>query len=184
MSSEKSRSTRLSNNAVDCSSDGGAVREIWWVFRALHLSARPVLGAYGHHHQKCQKIVRASESSRKSRRTRLSKKFVDCSSDGAVVREIWWVFRACGRLSAMPVLGAYGHHHQNCQKIVRASESSRKSRRTRLSKKFVDCSSDGGAVREIWWVFCALHLSARPVLGAYGHHHQKCQKIVRTSESS
>jgi len=120
-------------NSVDCSSDSAGGWEIWWVFRALHLSARPLLGAYGHHHQNCQKIVRASESSRKSR-TRLSKNSVDCISDGGVVREIWWVFRACGRLSAMPVLGTFGHHHQNCQKNVRVLMSSGKSRRARLSK--------------------------------------------------
>jgi len=57
----------------------------------------------------------------------------------------------CGWLSAWCVLGAYGHHYQNCQKIVRASESSEKSRRTRLSKNSFDCSSSGGAVREFWW---------------------------------
>ena len=105
------------------------------------------------HHQKCQKNVHTSKNSGKSRRTRLSKNSVDCSSDGRAVREILWVFRAL-HLSARPVLGAYGHHHQNCQKIVRASESSRKSR-TRLSKNSVDCISDGGVVREIWWVFRA-----------------------------
>ena len=141
------------------------------------------MGALGHHHQKCQKIVRTSESSGKGRRTRRSKNSVDCSSDGGAVREIWWVFRAL-HLSARLVLGAYGHHHQKCQKIVRTSESSGKSRRTSLSKNSVDCSSDSGGGWEILWVFRALHLSARPVLGAYGHHHQNCQKNVRTSERS
>jgi len=42
-------------------------------------------------------------------------------------------FVLSGRLSASPVLGAFGHHHKNCQKILRASESSGKSRRTSLS---------------------------------------------------
>jgi len=105
-------------NSVDCSSNGGAVREIWWVFCALHLSGRPVMGALGHQDQKCQKIVRTSTSSEKSRSIRLSNNAVDCSSDGGAVREIWWVFHAL-HLSARPVLGAYGHHHQKYQKIVR-----------------------------------------------------------------
>jgi len=61
-------------------------------------------------------------------------------------------FVLCGRLSATPVLGAYGHHHQNCQKNVHTSESSGKDRRTRLSKNYVNCSSGGGAVGEFWWV--------------------------------
>jgi hypothetical protein len=44
---------------------------------------------------------------------------------------------------------ASGHHHQNCPKDVLTSESSGKSRRTRLSKNSVDYSSDGGAGQEI-----------------------------------
>jgi len=72
--------------------------------------------------------------------------------------------------TATPVLGAFGHHHQNCQKNVKTSESSRKSRRTRLSKNSVDCSSGGGAVREIWWVLQVVGIScfvAGNQLGAY-----------------
>jgi len=65
-------------------------------------------------------------------------------------------FVLCSQQSARRVLGGYGHDHQNCQKNVKTSESSGKSRRTRLSKNSVECSSGGGAVREIWWVFRAL----------------------------
>jgi len=65
-------------------------------------------------------------------------------------------FVLCSRLSARRVLGGYGHNHENYQNNVKISESSGKSRRTTLSKNSVNCSSDGGAVREFWWVFCAL----------------------------
>jgi len=68
-------------------------------------------------------------------------------------------FVLCGWRSARRVLGSYGHNHENCQKNVKTSESSGKSRRTRLSKNSVDCSSGGGAVREIRWVFRALQLA-------------------------
>ena len=125
-------------------------------------SARQVLGAYGHDHENCQKNVKMSESSGKSRRTRLSKKF--CR-----LQKRWWrsegnlvgitcggYFVLYGWCSARHILGAYGHDHENCQKNVKVSESNRKSRRIRLSKNSVDCSSAGGAVREIWWVFRAL----------------------------
>jgi len=117
-----------------------------WVFRALRLSARPVLGGFGHHHKNCQKNVRTSESSVMGRRTRLSKNSVVCSSDGESVG----YFVLYGRLSATPVLGAFGHHQQNCQKNVGTSESSGKDSRTRLSKNSVNSSSDSRAVREIW----------------------------------
>ena len=146
----------------------------------MRLSARPVLGAFGHHHQNCQKNEHTSESSGKGRRRMLSNNSVNRSSDG----EFGGNFVLCSRLSATPVLGAFGHHHKNCQKNLHTSERSRKGRRTRLSKNSVDSSSDGGAVSEIWWVFRALRLSARPVLGVFGHHHQNCQKSVHTSESS
>jgi len=79
-------------------------------------------------------------------------------------------FVLCSRLSARRVLGAYGHNHENCQNNVKISESSGKSRRTRLSKNSVDCSCDGGAVREFWWVLNVVGIScfaAGYQLGAY-----------------
>jgi len=68
-------------------------------------------------------------------------------------------FVLCSRLSARRILGAYGHNHENCQNNVKTSESSGKSRRTRLSKNSVDCSCDGGAVREFWWVLNVVGIS-------------------------
>ena len=68
-------------------------------------------------------------------------------------------FVLCSRLSARRVLGAYGHNHENCQNNVKISESSGKSRRTRLSKNCVDFSSGGGAVREFWWVLNEVGIS-------------------------
>jgi len=53
---------------------------------------------------------------------------------------------------------------------VKTSESSGKTRRTRLSKNSVDCSSAGGIVREIWWVLHVVDIScfaAGDQLGAY-----------------
>jgi len=64
-----------------------------------------------------------------------------------------------GQLSAGPELGAFGHHHKNCQKNLRTSESNGKSRRTRLSKNSVNSSSDSGAVRDIWWVLNLVGIS-------------------------
>jgi len=143
----------------------------------LRLSARPVLGAFGHHHQNCQKNVHTSESSGKGRRRMLSKNSVNSSSDG----EFGGYFVLCGRLSATPVLGAFGHHHQNCQKNVHTSESSGKGRRRILSKNSVNSSSDGESGG--YFVLCG-RLSATPVQGASGHHHKNCQKNVHTSEIS
>ena len=77
----------------------------------------------------------------------------------------------CGRLSARRVLGAYGRrHHENYQNNVKTSESCGKSRRTRLLKNSVDSSSDGGAVREFWWVLNVVGISyfaAGNQLGTY-----------------
>jgi hypothetical protein len=50
---------------------------------------------------------------------------------------------------------ASGHHHDNCQKNMHISESSGKSRRTRLSKNSFHCSSDGVAGHVIGWVLPA-----------------------------
>ena len=60
------------------------------------LSARPVLGAFGHHHKNSQKNVRVFESSGKSGRTRLSKNSVNSSRDGGAVGEIWRVLNLVG----------------------------------------------------------------------------------------
>jgi len=87
-----------------------------------------------------------------------------------------------GWRSARRVLGVYGHNHENCQKNVKTSESSGKSRRIRLSKNSVDCSSGGGAVREIWWV---LHVVGIPYfvvsnqLGAYYELRVTTTRIAR-----
>jgi hypothetical protein len=62
-------------------------------------------------------------------------------------------------LTTVDCYSASGHHHENCQKNVHTPESSGKHRGTRLLKNSVDCSSDGGAVNEIWWVFGTVQLS-------------------------
>jgi len=68
-------------------------------------------------------------------------------------------FVLCGWRSARHILGAYGHNLENGQKNLKTSESSGKSRRTRLSKNSVDCSSGGGAARVIWWVLHVVGIS-------------------------
>jgi len=102
---------------------------ISWVvgFRVLDYTYA-VTGAFGYHHNNRQKIVHLQESIGKRRETRLSKNSIDWRRDGGTISEIRWAFLELWWVSffwsIIPLLlGDFGHHHNNRQKIVHARES-------------------------------------------------------------
>jgi len=78
---------------------------------------KPLLEALGIHHNR-YKTVLTLQSTGNIRRTRSSKNSVNRRRDGGTVNEIRWVFPVLWVGSNFLLLGAFGRHHHNRQKIV------------------------------------------------------------------
>jgi hypothetical protein len=144
-----------------------------------------LLRAFGHHHITCQKIVHILKGIRERRRTSISKNSVDWRIFGRVVSERVWVFlgtwvgfRVWAKTALL--LRAFGHHHNNREKIVHMLESIRKGRGTRISKNFLYWIRFGGVVTEIVWVF--LELGGFLGFGLQQHYYCELSATTTTTE--
>jgi len=129
-----------------------------WVSR-FSTTTKPLLEAHGIHHNNRYRIVHTSQSTG-NRRRRLSKNSVNRRRDGGTASEIRWVFLVLW--VGFLLLGAFGRHHNNRQKIVHTRKCTGNIRVSRLNS--ANRRRDGGVVRVIRSAFLGLWVSFR-VLG-------------------
>jgi hypothetical protein len=147
-------------------------------------TTRPLLGAFGQHHNNRQITVHTRESIGKRRVTRLSKDTWDWRRVGGAVSEIRWGFLGLwvgsrDWATSTWLLGGFDHLHNNRQKVTQIRKSIGMRRGTRLSKYSFDWSRDGGTVSDIGgYIFLGFRVFDynRPALGAFGQHHNKDRK--------